>query len=120
MSMLYDTVARLCADRGISVTAACKRAGISPGILSDLKNGRKKTVSIETARSLADALGVSADELTGGTHPAPPAQDDLIAFYGEVKDYLDEDDKQDLIAFMRVKAELKKNDKNRENGTGAR
>ncbi len=116
MSMLYDTVARLCADRGISVTAACKRAGISPGILSDLKNGRKKTISVETARSLADALGVSADELTGG-EPTPPS-DMLLAYYGEVKDFLDDDDKQDLIAFMRVKAELKKNDKNRDNGTG--
>ena len=119
MSLVYDTVARLCAEQGISISAACRRAGISPGILSDLKNGRKKTISIETARSLADALGVSADVLTGGSPPAPAASDDLIAFYGEVKDYLDDDDKQDLIAFMRVKAELKKNDKNRNNGTGA-
>ena len=42
-----------------------------------------------------------------------------MAFYGEVKDYLDEDDKQDLIAFMRIKAERKKNDQNGNNGTGA-
>ena len=119
MSLLYDTVAHLCADRDISVSAACKRAGISPGILSDLKNGRKKTISMDTARRLADALDVSADALTG-IAPAPqPAPDDLIAFYGEVKEYLDENDKQDLIAFMRIKAELKKNDKNRNDGTGA-
>ena len=119
MSDLYDNVAHLCAQQGISVTAACKRAGISPGILSDLKNGRKKTISMDTARRIAEALGVSADELMGGTAAPAPQPDDLIAFYGEVKDYLDENDKQDLIAFMRVKAELKKNDKNRENGTGA-
>ena len=117
MSLLYDTFAQLCARRGISVTAACKKAGVSPGILSDLKNGRKKTVSVETARRLAEALGVSADELTGSS-PAPQP-DTLMAFYGEVKDYLDEDDKQDLIAFMRIKAERKKNDQNGNNGTGA-
>lgn len=52
MSMLYDTVARLCADRGISVTAACKRAGISPGILSDLKNGRKKPLASKPPAAL--------------------------------------------------------------------
>ena len=115
MSLLYDTFARLCAERGLSVSAACKKAGVSPGILSDLKTGRKKTISVDTAARLAAALGVSADVLQGAE---PEPNDELIAFYGEVKDSLDESDKQDLIAFMRVKAELKKNDKNRNNGTG--
>lgn len=115
MSMLYDTFARLCAARGISVSAACRKAGVSPGILSDLKTGRKKTVSVETAARLAAALGVSADALSGREDPG----DELLAYYGEVKDYLDEDDRQDLIAFMRVKAELKKNDQDGNGGTGA-
>lgn len=115
MSMLYDTFAQLCAQRGLSVSAACKKAGVSPGILSDLKTGRKKSVSMETARRLAAALGVSADVLTGS---APAESDALIAFYGEVKEYLDESDKQDLIAFMRIKAERKKHDQDRDHGAG--
>ena len=59
MSLLYDTFARLCAERGLSVSAACRKAGVSPGILSDLKTGRKRTISVDTAARLAAALGVS-------------------------------------------------------------
>jgi transcriptional regulator with XRE-family HTH domain len=115
MSLLYETFAKLCAERGLSVSAACKKAGVSPGILSDLKTGRKKTVSMDTANRLAAALGVSADVLQG---LEPEENDALIAFYGEVKDFLDESDRQDLIAFMRIRAELKKNDENGNHGTG--
>ena len=110
MQDLYPVIAALCARKGISVSRLCKLAGVSPGILSDLKNGRKKTVSVETASRLAEALGVSTDELTGA---APAAGDELIAFYGTVKEYLDENDRTELMAFMRMKAELKKHDKNR-------
>ncbi len=117
MSHLYETIASLCQQKGISNAELCRKASVSPGIISDLKNGRKKTINVETATKLAAALGVSADVLTG-----TPAQGDdaFIAFYGEVKDYLDDHDKSDLIAFMRMKAELKQYDKNRENGTGTR
>lgn len=34
-------------------------------------------------------------------------EDPLVAFYGEVKDQLDDDDREDLIAFLRIKAERK-------------
>ena len=36
-------------------------------------------------------------------------KDELIAFYGEVKENLDQNDIDDLKTFMRMKAEIKKN-----------
>ncbi len=114
MSNLYETVSALCEKEGLSISALCKKAGVSPGIISDLKNGRKKTIHIETATKLAAALGVTADVFMGGDASEGDA---FIAFYGEVKEYLDETDKDDLIAFMRMKAELKQYDKNRNDRT---
>ncbi|MFI3168605.1 MAG: helix-turn-helix transcriptional regulator [Faecalibacterium sp.] len=117
MSSLYQTIATLCQQKELSIAALCRKANVSPGIISDLKNGRKKTINVETASKLATALSVSADTLTG----APTQEGDaLIAFYGEVKDLLDETDKNDLIAFMRMKAELKQYDQNRDDGTNPR
>lgn len=40
-------------------------------------------------------------------------KDQLIAFYGKVKDHLTEDDIDDIMASMRVKAE-----RNKRKGTG--
>ncbi len=106
MSALYDAVENLCHARGISVSRACTLAGVSPGILSDLKKGRKKSISVKTAAKLAHALGVSLDALSGASQGD---EDAFLAFYGQVKAYLDEKDKNDLMAYMRIKAELKKN-----------
>ncbi len=120
MSILYETIARLCMEQHISIAALCRKAHVSPGIISDLKTGRKKTLTMETVTKLARALGVSADILTGDTTATSAQRDAFIAFYGEVKDFLDDDDKNDLIAFMRMKAELKRYDQDRENRTRTR
>ena len=37
MNELYENIARLCRNAGLSVSALCESAGVSPGILSDLK-----------------------------------------------------------------------------------
>ncbi len=117
MSSLYETIATLCHQKNLSIAALCRKAGVSPGIISDLKTGRKKTINVETATKIATALEVSADALTGAH---AQADDAFIAFYGEVKDFLDDADKSDLITFMRMKAELKQYDQNREDGTSPR
>ena len=49
MNELYENIARLCRNAGLSVSALCESAGVSPGILSDLKTGRKKSINTETA-----------------------------------------------------------------------
>lgn len=105
MNELYENIARFCRESGLSVSALCESAGVSPGILSDLKNGRKKTVSSETLAKLARALGVSTDCLLG---VRDPLQDEFIAYYGQVSHQLTESDRRELLALMRLKAEMKK------------
>ena len=50
---------------GLSQNALAKRAGISRPIISELESNRRRTTSIETARRLAKALGVTLDLLVG-------------------------------------------------------
>ncbi|MFR6664234.1 MAG: helix-turn-helix domain-containing protein [Gemmiger sp.] len=41
MSELYNKIAALCAEKGITVTELCRQCEISRASLSDLKVGRK-------------------------------------------------------------------------------
>lgn len=109
MNDLYENVARLCREKGISVSALCELAKVSPGILSDLKTGRKKSISSDTLAKLAAALGTSADLLLG-REATPDPGDELIAYYGRVSKELTESDRQEIMALMRIKAEMKRRD----------
>ena len=102
MNELYENIARLCRNAGLSVSALCESAGVSPGILSDLKTGR---INTETLAKLAKALDVSTDRLLG---IADPLEDEFIAYYGQVSRQLTESDRRELMALVRLKAEMKK------------
>lgn len=49
--------------RGLSGNALAKLAGISQGHLRDIEIGRHKSPTLETARAIARALGVTLDNL---------------------------------------------------------
>lgn len=63
MSNLYATITTLCASRGISGYRLCKDIGIQPSIITDLKSGRKKGLSAETADKVASYFDVSVSYL---------------------------------------------------------
>lgn len=65
MSILYDTIIKLCDEKQISGYKLCTDLGISKSILTDLKMGRKKTVNAQTASKIADYFGVSVSYLLG-------------------------------------------------------
>lgn len=120
MSDLYKTLQALCDKRNLKFTALAKKAGISPGILYDLKNGRKQTITLPTAQKVAHALGVDASVLTGKHNEKNPTQGDItldeieFALFGEVHE-LTEEDKLELLRDarrMRELSELKKKQKN--------
>jgi len=71
MSDLYNRIAELCKARGTNVTALCRKAKVARASLSELKMGRTKTLTLETAAKLADALGITVDELNGTNNPNP-------------------------------------------------
>lgn len=69
MSELYCRIETLCKDRKVSITTVCKESGASRASLSDLKAGRKQSLSAETLSKLADWFGVSVDSLLGKENP---------------------------------------------------
>ena len=111
MANLYESILRLCERDGIRPGRLCDELGISRGLMTDLKMGRKKGVSAQTAQKIASYFGVSVGYLLGqeGSEavPADHKKDILdevdVAFYGDFKE-LDEAQKEavrDMVRLMR-------------------
>ena len=65
MGNLYDTILALCESRGIKGGKMCTDVGISKGLLTDLKMGRRTGVSAVTAQKIAAYFDVSVGYLLG-------------------------------------------------------
>ena len=110
MANLYEQILSLCQRDGIRPGRLCDELGISRGLMTDLKMGRKKGVSAETAQKIASFFGVSVGYLLGiegsdavsDSNPVNLDQID-VAFYGEFKELSDEDKDtvRDMVRIMR-------------------
>ena len=103
MENLYETIDKLCQERGIRPGRLCADLGLSRGLMTDLKMGRKKGVNAETARKIADYLGVSVGYLLGQAAPRDVLDEVDVAFYGDFKE-LNEQEKnavRDMVRIMR-------------------
>ena len=115
MSKLYETIQALCQDKGIRPGRLCTELGLSRSLMTDLKMGRKKSVSAETAQKIASYLGVSVGQLLGqeGVDAVPDILEDVdVAFYGDFKE-LDEGQKEavrDMVRLMRERQASKQRD----------
>ena len=65
MSILYKNIIALCEERGIKGGKLCTDTGISKGLLTDLKMGRRTGVSAATAQKIASYFNVSVGYLLG-------------------------------------------------------
>lgn len=63
--IIYNRINDLCYQYAITGSKLCTDIGISRGILSDLKAGRKKSLNAETAYKIAKYFGVSVGYLLG-------------------------------------------------------
>lgn len=61
--MTYAKYSKLRDEREMVDANVCEKTGISKAAISDWKNGRTKTLSLESARAIADLFGVTLDEL---------------------------------------------------------
>lgn len=133
MSDLYDRIETLCKENNESITTMCRESGASRASLSDLKVGRKQSLSAETLSKIAAHFGVSVDYLLGKSKfrtvalfenmgglaggagekaPTGAGERDIldevdVAFYGEFKE-LDEDEREtvrDMVRLMRQRKE---------------
>lgn len=106
MDSLYQQILSLCNRDGIRPGRLCDELGISRGLITDLKMGRKKSVNAETAQKIAAYFGVSVGYLLGqeeSSHPADILEEVDVAFYGDFKE-LDEEQKEairDMVRLMR-------------------
>lgn len=71
MSDLYIRIENLCLKHKISITAMCKEAKVSRGSMTDLKQGRSKTLSAEAIAKIAKVFDVSTDYLLNGEGENP-------------------------------------------------
>lgn len=87
MSILYNRLLGLCADRGITGYRMSKDAGVSVNLMTDLKSGRKKGISAEVADKLATYFNVSVSYLLGTEEQEKPA-DEIGELSKEELDYI--------------------------------
>ena len=109
MANLYESILQLCERNGIRPGRLCDELGISRGLMTDLKMGRKKGVNAETAQKIASFFGVSVGHLLGieGSNAVNESTVNLdqidVAFYGDFKE-LSEEEKEtvrDMVRIMR-------------------
>ena len=81
-------------------------------MITDLKMGRKKSLSAETAQKIAAYFGVSVGYLLGQEETTSDVLDQVdVAFYGDFKE-LDEEQKEavrDMVRLMRARRDSKVN-----------
>lgn len=65
MVNLYNRIMELCDQRGISGYKLCKDTHLSPSLLTDLKMGRRETLSAKNLSKVSDYLCVSVGYLLG-------------------------------------------------------
>lgn len=86
MSDLYNRIEKLCKDHNESITTMCKESGASRASLSDLKVGRKQSLSADTLSKIAAHFGVSVDYLLGKeTEKAPTEAGERVVSDDEIK-----------------------------------
>ena len=111
MANLYESILALCERDGIRPGRLCDELGISRGLMTDLKMGRKKGINAETAQKIASFFGVSVGYLLGidGSDAADGINEAInldqvdVAFYSEFKELSDEDKEtvRDMVRIMR-------------------
>ena len=102
MANLYETIQSLCQAKGIRPGRMCSELGLSRGLMTDLKMGRKKTLNADTAQKIAAYLGTTVGALLGSEDILDQVD---VAFYGEYKELTEEQKEtvRDMVRLMRAR-----------------
>ena len=112
MGNLYDTILTLCESRGIKGGKMCTDIGISKGLLTDLKMGRRTGVSAVTAQKIAAYFDVSVGYLLGEEEKSekkeqPTEYDGLSDELVELIGVLRELPKDNILALLQLAKSMK-------------
>ncbi len=75
---MYEKILQLCNEKGIKPAGLCKAAGIPKSTLSELKQGRTKTLSTQTLSKIAQYFNVSLGYFDENFDPVEDAKDELF------------------------------------------
>lgn len=114
--MFYDVFVELCSKKGVKPTRAALDIGLSKATPTLWKK-RGYTPRGDIINKIAAYFGVSVDYLLGNEESGKPAptegdgpdelvKDELVGFYGNVKDHLTQADIEDIKTLMKIRAEL--------------
>lgn len=72
MDEMHKVIEELCAKKGINITQMCREAGVHRSTVSELKQGRTKTLGSKNIEKLATYFEVSADYFLGKKETPTP------------------------------------------------
>lgn len=75
---MYEKILQLCNEKGIKPASLCKEAGIPKSTISELKQGRTKTLSTQTLSKIARYFNVSLGYFDEEFDPVEEARDELF------------------------------------------
>ena len=96
MSAMYDQIQALCRQNATNITAMCRALGIPRSVLSELRSGRTKALSVHNLKKIAEYFDVPVDSLSRAAQPAalavfPPPEDYFTSLYMEAREHNEED-----------------------------
>jgi transcriptional regulator with XRE-family HTH domain len=65
MNNLYEKIYVLCAERGITAGKLCSEINVRRSLITDLKHGRKQSLSADTLSKISNYFSISIDYLLG-------------------------------------------------------
>lgn len=66
MANLYENIQALCQRKGIRAGKMCNDLGISRSMISDLKYGRRNSMTNKNVQKIAEYLGTTTDAVING------------------------------------------------------
>ena len=73
MVNMYNIIEELCAEKGVNITQMCREAGVHRSTVSELKQGRTKTLGSKNLEKLSEYFGVPIDYFLGNKKKPTPA-----------------------------------------------
>ena len=108
MGTLYENISKLCSERNIKPGKMCTDTGISRGLITDLKMERKNSITVDTAKKIADYFGVSVDRVLGSDQkeksPTPEGMepDKETIELREIWNSADQEEREALLAMAKM------------------
>lgn len=106
MSAMYDQIQALCRQNATNITAMCRALGIPRSVLSELRSGRTRELSVQNLRKIAEYFDVPLDSLSHASQPEalamfPPPEDYFTSLYMEARE-LNEENRQKLLDLAHI------------------